>query len=87
MTAALMKSTQVAVILSLDVITRTDTRARTITPLWVNLTPVLLWLLGVGELIVSLVYLFQAVNMVLSVYVTWGEIIARSLAWGIGVRV
>lgn len=87
MSRAIVKSTQVAVILSFDVITRTDTRAQTITPFWVNLTPILLWLLGLGEFIAAVVYLVQAVSMVLSVYVTWGEIIARSLAWGIGVRV
>lgn len=82
-----LKHTQIAVVLSLDVIKQTNHRTQTITPLWLNLTPILLWLLSLAEFAVSVVILCQAVNMALSVYWTGFEIIGKSLLFGMGVRV
>ena len=77
-----LKHTQMAVILSLDVIKHRDNHTQTITPLWLNLTPILFWLLGVSEFVASVVILYQAVSMALSVYGTWFEILGKSLLFG-----
>lgn len=81
-----LKHTQVAIVLSLDVIKQKDNRTQTITPLWLNLTPILLYLLSMSEFVASLVILCQAVNMALSVYMTCFEIVGKSLLYGMGVR-
>jgi hypothetical protein len=90
--------TQIAVVLSIDVITRTRTGTRLATPLWVNLTPILfiLWAIGqwatrqwldVGEVSAALFDLAQALAMAAAPFWYVAVILGKSLAFGIGVRI
>ena len=97
MTTAIMQSQQVAVVLSLDVIDRKDTGTRTLSVFFVNLTPVLFWLLSLWqrwmdftELVDAVADLIDAALMAGATVVAlhWNVfvIIAKSVAFGVGLK-
>lgn len=94
----LMKSTQVAVVLAVNVITRKDGDARLTTLPLIALTPILFWAWATGQwctrqgedlsdLAAAMLDLVNALGMAAAPY-WWGVcILGKSLAFGMGVRV